>query len=55
MIAGDLNFTVSGQSSVSGIITAGDVTLDISGTSNVQLGGMGSILNCQASGASKVL
>ena len=54
MIAGDLNFTVSDESTVTGNISAGDVVLDISGTSDILLAGSGSILNCKASGASKI-
>jgi len=54
MSVGDIDFDISGASSVTGNITAGDSDFQVSGASHVQLQGSASDIAIDASGASHV-
>jgi len=51
---GDIGFTISGASKVSGNVTAGDASFTVSGASKAELGGSGNNILLNASGASTV-
>lgn len=51
---GDTSIKAAGASSVTGEITAGDVTLDISDASQIELAGTASNLVCTSGGASNL-
>jgi len=54
IIAGDIDFEISGASEVKGDLTAGDADFDVSGASTVQLQGSAKDMRIEASGGSRV-